>query len=130
MAAAAEPQERERGTLKDTLPRRPSIIVAIVCFISTLLSTALFLYSSPHLLAITVTDLIQYIFAACLGTVSTSVGIVFGDSLAHAFSFGVAVSLMCVQCIFMFYKFIVSLLLLMLYLLYSLFSNTAITYQL
>ena len=96
MAAAAEHQERERGTLKDTLPKQPSIIIAIVCSISTLLSTALFLYSSPHLLAITVTDLIQYILAACLGTISTSVGIVFGDSLAHVFTFGVAVSLMCV----------------------------------
>ena len=110
MAAAAEPQERERGTLKDTLPKRPSIIIAIVCFISTILSTALFLYSSPHLLAITGTDLLQYIFAACLGTISTSIGIVFGDSLAHVFSFGVAVSL-CVCVSFMFHNiFLIDLL--------------------
>jgi len=100
MAAAAEPQERERGTLKDTLPKRPTIIIAIVCFTSTILSTALFLYSSPHLLAITIEDLIQYILAACLGTVSTSVGIIFGDSLAHVFSFGVAVSMFVVSLCF------------------------------
>mmetsp|Transcript_13493 Transcript_13493/g.29311 ORF Transcript_13493/g.29311 Transcript_13493/m.29311 type:complete len:580 (+) Transcript_13493:41-1780(+) len=92
MAAAAEqeekPQQRERGTLKDTLPRRPIILIALICIISALLATALFVYSSP----ITYSDWAKLVlvFIACLGSASTSVGIIFGDSLSHIFAFGIA----------------------------------------
>lgn len=84
------PQERERGTLKDTLPRRPIILIALTCIVSAALATALFVYSysSP----LTVHDVAKLAFVACLGAVSCATGIVFGDSLAHIFAFGVAVS--------------------------------------
>ena len=99
MKAASEliekTQERERGTplLKDNnLPRRPIIIIALVCITSAILATTLFLYSSPHILSTTVIDLVKLVCIACLGSISTSVGIIFGDSLSHVFSFGLAVS--------------------------------------
>ena len=99
MKAASEliekTQERERGTplLKENnLPRRPIIIIALICITSAVLATTLFLYSSPHILSTTVIDLVKLVCIACLGSISTSVGIIFGDSLSHVFSFGLAVS--------------------------------------
>ncbi|KAL7539207.1 hypothetical protein ACHAXR_009722 [Thalassiosira sp. AJA248-18] len=87
-ADTKEKPQRERGTLKDTLPRRPIILIALVCFTSAVLATALFLYSysSPT----TANDVAKLGFIACLGSVSTSVGVIFGDSLSHTFAFGLA----------------------------------------
>ena len=45
--------ERERGTLNETLPKQPIILISLVCIASAALSTALLLYSTPHLLATT-----------------------------------------------------------------------------
>ena len=85
-----EEQERERGTLKDTLPRKPIVLIALICITSAALATALFLYSysSPT----TINDVAKLGLVALLGSVSASVGIIFGDSLSHIFAFGVAVS--------------------------------------
>lgn len=86
-------QERERGTLKDTLPRRPIIIISLVCIVSAVLATALFVYSySSSFISPTSNDVAKLGFIALLGSVSCAVGIIFGDSLSHAFAFGVAVS--------------------------------------
>ncbi|KAL7552697.1 hypothetical protein ACHAWF_015934 [Thalassiosira exigua] len=96
MAADAEAEggrtQRERGTLKDTLPRRPIIIVALVAVISAALATALFDYSySQKTTKLEVAELGSIAF---LGSASTLLGITYGDSLSHVFAFGVAVLIM------------------------------------
>lgn len=91
--------ERERGTLNETLPKQPIILISLVCIASAALSTALLLYSTPHLLATTNKDVMKLLFIACLGSISTLVGVIFSDSLSHVASFGVAVSLCYVLCL-------------------------------
>ncbi|KAL9189674.1 hypothetical protein ACHAXT_009349 [Thalassiosira profunda] len=91
MAAADildEAPRRERGTLKDTLPRKPLALIALVCAASACLATALFANSFTN--PATTNDLASLGVVALLGATSTAVGIVFGDSLSHAFAFGVA----------------------------------------
>ena len=90
--------ERERGTLNETLPKQPIILISLVCIASAALSTALLLYSTPHLLATTNKDVMKLLFIACLGSISTLVGVIFSDSLSHVASFGVAVRLRYVMC--------------------------------
>ena len=90
--------ERERGTLNETQPKQPIILISLVCIASAALSTALLLYLTPHLLATTNKDVMKLLFIACLGSISTLVGVVFSDSLSHVVSFGVAVSLRYVMC--------------------------------
>lgn len=85
-----KPQQRERGTLKHTLPRRPIVLVALVCVVSAALATALFRYSS-RTGAVDENGVAKLGFGAFLGAASTSVGILLGDSLSHAFAFGVTV---------------------------------------
>lgn len=84
---------RERGTLKDTLPRKPIFVILLVCLISALLATMLAEYSLEDLNEGVASER-RWTFwgVACLGSGSTLVGILYGDSLSHAFAFGVAVS--------------------------------------
>jgi hypothetical protein len=91
--------KRERGTLNETLPKQPIILISLVCIASAALSTALLLYSTPHLLVTTNKDVMKLLFIACLGSISTLVGVIFSDSLSHVVSFGVAVSLRYVICL-------------------------------
>ena len=90
---------RERGTLKRTLPRRPSFIILFVGLVASTLAAQLSLYSSP--MSDTVDDktfhLIQrekwviYFGIACLGSMETLFGILFGDSISQSFALGIAV---------------------------------------
>jgi hypothetical protein len=102
------PRRRERGTPKDvsSLPRAKHAIgiIIFVGLLSATLATALFLYSSPfHTTSTpdttTITtarangvSIVKLVFLAALGSSSTLVGIIFGDSLSHAFAFGIGVS--------------------------------------
>eukprot|EP00584_Thalassiosira_punctigera_P008537 CAMPEP_0172534322 /NCGR_PEP_ID=MMETSP1067-20121228/6724_1 /TAXON_ID=265564 ORGANISM="Thalassiosira punctigera, Strain Tpunct2005C2" /NCGR_SAMPLE_ID=MMETSP1067 /ASSEMBLY_ACC=CAM_ASM_000444 /LENGTH=653 /DNA_ID=CAMNT_0013319099 /DNA_START=94 /DNA_END=2055 /DNA_ORIENTATION=+ len=79
-------KSRERGTLRNTLPRRPLFLVAFFCAASAVLATALFSYSSHA----EVVGLAGLGFSALLGAASTSVGIMFGDSMSHVFAFGLS----------------------------------------
>lgn len=91
--AAPPPTPRERGTLRDTLPGRPFAIFLILtaCAVCSALAASLVVYSFPDKYEFA-NDATVYLFlVACLGSVSTAVGAVFGDSLTHLLAFGVAV---------------------------------------
>ena len=93
VAAAPPPTPRERGTLRDTLPGRPFAIFLILtaCTVCSALAASLVVYSFPDRYEFA-NDATVYLFlVASLGSVSTAVGIVFGDSLTHLLAFGVAV---------------------------------------
>ena len=104
-------QQREHGTPKDVSLLRAKHALLLVIFVGLLsvtLATLLFVHcassstsSSPTSTMIDSTmtlssrsnnnDLIKLSFISSLGSLSTLVGIIFGDSLTHALAFGVAV---------------------------------------
>lgn len=93
VAAPTPPTPRERGTLRDTLPGRPFAIFLVLtaCTVCSALAASLVVYSFPAKYEFA-NDAVVYLFLmACLGSVSTAVGVVFGDSLTHLLAFGVAV---------------------------------------
>eukprot|EP00804_Cyclotella_cryptica_P011048 CCRYP_013525-RA/>CCRYP_013525-RA protein AED:0.01 eAED:0.01 QI:126/1/1/1/1/1/2/859/565 len=90
---------RERGTLKRTLPRRPIFAILFVGLLASTLAAQLSVYSSQlsdtsHLKTSHLTQREKwwiYFGIACLGSMETLVGILFGDSLSRSFAFGIAV---------------------------------------
>ena len=91
-AAPTTIHQRERGTLKTTLPSKPIAPLFLVCLVSAILSTLLFLYSFSSSDDDAGATLWPVFGVSSLGSVTALVGIVFGDSLMHSFVFGVAVS--------------------------------------
>lgn len=95
-------QQRERGTLKNTLPGKSAVLVilSIVGLASAALATLLVCYSQsfPSEDIDNLRDASDLIIVAKMmglamsGSASTLVGIVYGDSLCHCFGFGIAVS--------------------------------------
>jgi len=89
LARTKKKYQRERGTLKDTLPRRPIFLVALVCAASATLANLLFLHTS-HVSTSSERRPPYFTWVSgLLGAVSASVGIICGDSLPHVFAFGV-----------------------------------------
>jgi hypothetical protein len=99
-------QQRERGTPKNVSLLRAKhalLLVILVGILSSVLATLLFVHcasssSSSHTSTTTSissrsnnNDLLKLSFISSLGSLSTLVGIIFGDSLTHALAFGVAV---------------------------------------
>uniref|UniRef100_A0A7S2U916 Uncharacterized protein n=1 Tax=Attheya septentrionalis TaxID=420275 RepID=A0A7S2U916_9STRA len=83
--------ERERGTLRETLPKRPSIIVALFIAICTASATYLCYYASiGNDEATTWESLAVVAVITCLGALSAVAGIVYSSSSIHSISYGIA----------------------------------------
>lgn len=95
-------QQRERGTLKNTLPGKSAVlfILSIVCLASAALATLLVCYSLSFPIdddnnqrdASDLITVAKMMGLAMIGSASTLMGIVYGDSRCHCFGFGIAVS--------------------------------------
>ena len=106
-------QPRERGTPKDISLLRAKhaiFLVILVAVLSAALATLLFIYcaslpavtttptnpATPSFTGFNQNGILKLVFISCLGSSSTLVAIIFGDSLTHALAFGVAVREFCV----------------------------------
>jgi hypothetical protein len=85
--------ERERGTLRETLPKRPSIIVALFIAICTASATFLCQYASIGTDEATTWESLAVVAViTCLGALSAVAGILYSSSSIHSISYGIAVS--------------------------------------